>query len=56
MGARKGALEGEARKVTSNLQLVLSASCEFLKNGIKKDLRKSLETIPPYITEFPVEL
>lgn len=34
----------------------VSASCEFFKNGIKKHLRKSLETIPPYITEFPVEL
>lgn len=34
----------------------LSASCEFLKNGIKKNLRKPLETIPPCITEFPVEL
>lgn len=35
MGARKGALEGEVRKVTSDLQLVYQQAVSFLKMALK---------------------
>lgn len=58
MGAKKRSLGKWREKSYMWSTIRVSASCEFLKHGVKMNLRMPLEIIPPLenIREFPVGL